>query len=83
LLHTHPSPPHEAYCSPEQAALYHTISPKLVAVVTPGGLLVNVPVIASKVGGFKPGRGRCVFKDDKIRSTTSFGWEVKPSDPIS
>jgi hypothetical protein len=31
------------------------------------------------VRGFKLGRERLIFKNDKIRSTTFFGEEVKPS----
>jgi hypothetical protein len=31
LLHTHLSPPHEVCDSPDQAAHYHTLSPKLGA----------------------------------------------------
>jgi hypothetical protein len=31
LLYTHLSPPHEVCCSPDQAAHYHTLDPKLCA----------------------------------------------------
>jgi hypothetical protein len=41
--------------------------------------VVIVLAIVPKVHGFKPGRGQWIFKNDKIRSTTSFGGEVKPS----
>jgi hypothetical protein len=41
----------------------------------------NVLATGPKVRGFKPGRGQWIFKGDKIRSTTSFGGEVKPSLP--
>jgi hypothetical protein len=40
--------------------------------------MVIVLAIGSKVRGFKPGRGRWIFKGDKILST-SFGREVKPA----
>jgi hypothetical protein len=43
------------------------------------GALVIVLAIGLNVRGFKFGRGRLIFKGDKIRSTTSFGGEVKPS----
>jgi hypothetical protein len=46
-----------------------------------GGLAVIVLANGSKVHRFKPGRGRCIFKGNKILSTTSFGREVKPSAP--
>jgi hypothetical protein len=46
-----------------------------------GGVKVKVPATGPKVRGLKPGRGRWVFKGDKIRSTISFGVEVKPSVP--
>jgi hypothetical protein len=50
-------------------------------VVALGGLVVSVLATGPKVRGFKPGRGRWIFKGDKIRSTPSFGGEVKPSVP--
>jgi hypothetical protein len=34
-----------------------------------GGLVVSVLAAGFKVRGFKPGRGRWIFKGDKIRST--------------
>jgi hypothetical protein len=34
-LHTHLAPPHEVYNSPEQAAHYHTLGPKLGASFMP------------------------------------------------
>ena len=36
---------------------------------------------STQVCGFKPGRSRRIFKGEKIRSTPSFGGEVKPSVP--
>jgi hypothetical protein len=41
-----------------------------------GGVVVS---LLAKVRGFKPGRGRWIFRVIKIRSTLSFGGEVKPS----
>jgi hypothetical protein len=46
-----------------------------------GGLVVIVLAIGPKVHGFKPGRGRHIFKGDKIRRTTVFGGQVQPSVP--
>jgi hypothetical protein len=46
--------------------------------VVVGGVMVIVLATGPKVRGFKPGRKRCFFKGEKIRST-SFGGEVKPS----
>jgi hypothetical protein len=43
--------------------------------------LGSLVVIAPKVRGLKPGRGRLIFKGDKVRSRTAFGGEVKPSAP--
>jgi hypothetical protein len=43
--------------------------------------VVSVLATGPKVRGFKPGQGREDFKGDKIRSTPSFGGEVKPSVP--
>jgi hypothetical protein len=40
--------------------------------------MVIVIVTGLKVRGFKPGRGRRIFKSDRIRSTTSFEREVNP-----
>jgi len=46
-----------------------------------GGLGVSVMAFTTQVRGFKPGRSRRIFKDEKILSTPSFGGEVKPSVP--
>jgi hypothetical protein len=46
----------------------------------PLGSLV-VSVLGPKVRGFRPSQGRRIFKGDTIRSTTSFGGEVKQSAP--
>jgi hypothetical protein len=39
--------------------------------------VIMVPAIVPKVRGFKPGRRRRILRAIKIRSTTSFGGEVK------
>jgi hypothetical protein len=44
-----------------------------------GGLVVIVLAIGTNAHVFKPGRGRWILRVIKIRSTTSFGKEVKPS----
>ena len=41
----------------------------------------SVLAFITQVRGFKPGRSRRNFKDEKILSTPSFGGEVKPSVP--
>jgi hypothetical protein len=41
----------------------------------------SVLAFSTQVRGFKPGRSRQIFKDEKILSTPSFGGEVKPSVP--
>jgi hypothetical protein len=51
------------------------------SMVALGGLVVIVLAIGPKVRVFKPGRAPWIFNGYKIRSTTSFGWEVKPSVP--
>jgi hypothetical protein len=45
--------------------------------------LVTVPATGPKVCGFEPGQGDGFLRAIKIRSTPSFGWEVKPEDPMS
>jgi hypothetical protein len=42
------------------------------------GVVVSVVANGPKGRGFKPGRGGGFLRAVKIRSTTSFGWEVKP-----
>jgi hypothetical protein len=44
-----------------------------------GGLVVTALAIVPEFRGFKPYRGRWIFKGHKNRSTTSFGGEVKSS----
>jgi hypothetical protein len=46
-----------------------------------GGLVVSVLAIGRKFRRFKPGRERWNFRGYKIRSTTSFGCEMKTSTP--
>jgi hypothetical protein len=41
--------------------------------------VVIMLAIGPKVRWFRPGLGRWAFKGNKIRSTTSFGGEVKPA----
>jgi hypothetical protein len=41
----------------------------------------SVLAFVTQVRGFKPSRSRRNFKGEKILSTPSFGWEVKPSVP--
>jgi hypothetical protein len=44
-------------------------------------VMVIMLVTEAKVRGFKPGRRRRIFKGDKVRGTTSFTGDVKPSAP--
>jgi hypothetical protein len=46
-----------------------------------GGVVVSVLATGPKGRGFKAGRGDAFLKAIKIRSTPSFGWEVKPEVP--
>jgi hypothetical protein len=43
--------------------------------------MVSVLALDPKVNGFKPGRGDGFLTATKIRSTPSFGGEVKPEAP--
>jgi hypothetical protein len=43
--------------------------------------MANVLAIVRKVCGFNPSRGDGFLRAIKIRSTPSFGWEVKPLAP--
>jgi hypothetical protein len=43
--------------------------------------VVSVFATSPSGRGFKPGRGDGFLKAIKIRSTASFGWEVKPEVP--
>jgi hypothetical protein len=49
--------------------------------ITLSGLVVIMLAIGPKIHGFKPSRGRWIFKVIKVNSTTSFGGEVKPLIP--
>jgi hypothetical protein len=40
--------------------------------------VVRVPATGPKGRGFKPGRGDGFLRAITFRSTSSFGWEVKP-----
>jgi hypothetical protein len=40
--------------------------------------VVSVLATGPKGRGFEPGKGDGFLRAIKIRSTTSFGWEVKP-----
>jgi hypothetical protein len=46
-----------------------------------GGVVISVLTTGPKCRGFKPGRGDGFLRAIKIRSTLSFGWEVKPEIP--
>jgi hypothetical protein len=46
-----------------------------------GGLVVSMLASGTRVRGFKPGRSRRSFSDEKILSMPSFGSEVKPFAP--
>jgi hypothetical protein len=46
-----------------------------------GGVVVSVLATGPKGRRFKPGRGDGFLRAIKIRSTPSFGWEVKPEIP--
>jgi hypothetical protein len=43
--------------------------------------VVNVLAVGPKIRGLKPDQGRWIFRAIKIRSTLSFGGEIKPSVP--
>jgi hypothetical protein len=60
----------DVLCSRSYSSTYLTVAL--------GELVVSVLATGPKVRGFDPDRGRWIFK---IRSTTSFGGEVKPSVP--
>jgi hypothetical protein len=46
-----------------------------------GGVVVSVLATGPEVRRFEPGRGDGFLRAIKIRTTLSFGWEVKPEDP--
>jgi hypothetical protein len=43
--------------------------------------MVSVLTTGPKVCGFEPGQGHGFLRAMKVRSTPSFGWEVKPEAP--
>jgi hypothetical protein len=43
-----------------------------------GGVVVSVLATGPKCRGFRPGRGDGFLRAIEIRSTPSFGWDVKP-----
>jgi hypothetical protein len=45
------------------------------------GVMISILAIGPKVRGFKPGRGRWIFKGDKNQWTDFYAGEVKPSAP--
>jgi hypothetical protein len=48
-----------------------------------GDVVVSVLATGTKGRGFKPGQGDGFLRAIKIRSTPSFGWEVKREGPMS
>jgi hypothetical protein len=46
-----------------------------------GGVVVSVIATGSKGRGLQPGRGDGFLTAIKVRSTPSFGWDVKPEVP--
>jgi hypothetical protein len=52
-----------------------------LAIIVLGGAISIVLASGPKFHGFKPGRERWIFKDDKIRSKPFFGEEAKLSAP--
>jgi hypothetical protein len=55
----------------------HSATATTLFTVALGGLVVSVLATGPKVRGFKPRPSTMDFKGDKIRSTPSFGGEVK------
>jgi hypothetical protein len=45
------------------------------------GVVVSVLATSTKVRGFDPGQGNGFLRAIKIRSTPSFGWDIKPEVP--
>jgi hypothetical protein len=50
----------------------------VILVLRLGGVMVSELATGPKDRGFKPSRGDVFLQAIKIRSTPSFGWEVKP-----
>jgi hypothetical protein len=59
----------------------HTATVAVSDVSRLGGVVVSVLATGPKGSGFKPGRGDGFLMAIQIRSTPSFGWEVKPDVP--
>jgi hypothetical protein len=66
------------YNSSKETNILKTI---IVEICSLGRVVVSVLVTGSKGRGFAAGRGDGFLRAIKIRSTTSFGWEVKPDVP--
>jgi hypothetical protein len=60
---------------------YHYVTKQVLSTVVLCGLVVSELSIGPTIRGFRPGRVWWVLRAIKIRSTTSFGGEVKPSVP--
>jgi hypothetical protein len=58
-------------------------SAEYVLLESHGGVVVSVLATRSNGRRFKPSRGNGFLRAIKIRSTPSFGWEVKPEGPMS
>jgi hypothetical protein len=64
-----------------QAVAKCVLSGELHNVCRLSGVVISVLATGPKGRGFKPGQGDGFLKAIKIRSTPSFGWEVKPDVP--
>jgi hypothetical protein len=60
---------------------FSTWDPITHVIIVLAGIMIIVLDIGPKVRGFKPGRVRSILRVIKIRGTTSFGGEIKPSNP--
>jgi hypothetical protein len=66
---------------PYREDIIRTVRKKIRTVGNP--VVVSVLATGPKVRGFEPGQGYGFLRAIKIRSTPSFGWEVKPEVPCS
>jgi hypothetical protein len=66
---------------PYREDLIRTVRKKIRTVGNP--VVVSVLATGPKVRGFEPGKGYGFLRAIKIRSTPSFGWEVKREGPMS
>jgi hypothetical protein len=57
--------------------------PTMIQIVALGGLVLSVFAIGRKVRGFKPGRGKWIFKGDKYPSHDSLRRGNKAVGPMS